>query len=137
MKLEGYLFNGRFYKSLDDLRGKTMSEGNEPKPVYSLEPLPNGLPDEIHRYDIDLGWNQVRETTFLEISANDESGKWIEYKDYERMRSLAEKEMIGFAEWLLEKSIKIRRDNISHWYVYQGKEYTTQQLLIKYRESCK
>ena len=30
----GYLFNGRFYKCLDDMRGKTMHEGNMPQPVY-------------------------------------------------------------------------------------------------------
>ena len=31
----GWLFNGRFYKSLDDLAGRTMSEGNEPVPLYT------------------------------------------------------------------------------------------------------
>lgn len=30
----GYLFNGRFYKTYDDLRGKTMNEENKPIPVY-------------------------------------------------------------------------------------------------------
>ena len=34
MKLAGYLFNGRFYKELDELRGKTMAEGNKPQPLY-------------------------------------------------------------------------------------------------------
>lgn len=41
MKAEpiGYLFNGRFYKSIDDLRGKTMSEGNEPIPLHSKQQI--------------------------------------------------------------------------------------------------
>jgi len=30
----GYHFNGRFYKSEDDLRGKTMSDENQPQPLY-------------------------------------------------------------------------------------------------------
>ncbi|MFT5450561.1 MAG: hypothetical protein ACI9N9_000038 [Enterobacterales bacterium] len=38
-ELYGYYFNGRFYKSLEDLRGKTMSQDNQPKPLYiKLEP---------------------------------------------------------------------------------------------------
>ena len=41
MKAEpiGYLFNGRFYKSIDDLRGKTMSEGNKPIPLHSKQQI--------------------------------------------------------------------------------------------------
>ena len=35
----GYLFNGRFYKTLDDMRGKTMSEDNQPLPLYSEDQL--------------------------------------------------------------------------------------------------
>lgn len=34
IKVAGYLFNGRFYKSLDELKGKTMSKENQPKPLY-------------------------------------------------------------------------------------------------------
>ena len=34
LPIAGYLFNGRFYKTLDDLRGKTMNEENKPIPVY-------------------------------------------------------------------------------------------------------
>ena len=30
----GYYFNGRFYKSEHELRGNTMSDENQPKPVY-------------------------------------------------------------------------------------------------------
>ena len=33
----GYLFNGRFYKSLDDLRGTTMSEDNQTIPLHSYK----------------------------------------------------------------------------------------------------
>jgi hypothetical protein len=33
-KLIGYLFNGKFYNSLDDLRGRTMTEDNKPKELY-------------------------------------------------------------------------------------------------------
>ena len=31
----GYLFNGRFYKSMVDLRGKTMSDDNQPQPLFT------------------------------------------------------------------------------------------------------
>jgi hypothetical protein len=31
----GYLFNGRFYKTIEDLRGKTMSEDNHPQPLFT------------------------------------------------------------------------------------------------------
>ena len=30
----GWHFNGRFYKALDDLRGRTMSDENQPLPLY-------------------------------------------------------------------------------------------------------
>lgn len=33
---EGYLFEGRFYKSIDELKGTTFSEENKPKPIYSV-----------------------------------------------------------------------------------------------------
>ena len=35
MEIAGYLFNGRFYKSLDDLRGRTMSDDNQPQRLYT------------------------------------------------------------------------------------------------------
>lgn len=35
----GYLFNGKYYKSLDDLRGKTMSEDHEPIPLHSKQQI--------------------------------------------------------------------------------------------------
>lgn len=35
----GWLFNGRFYKSLDDLAGRTMSEENIPRPLYTDQQL--------------------------------------------------------------------------------------------------
>ncbi len=34
MILVGFLFNGRYYKSLKDLQGKTVSIGNQPLPLY-------------------------------------------------------------------------------------------------------
>jgi hypothetical protein len=30
----GYYFNGRFYKTIEELRGKTMTEDNQPIPLY-------------------------------------------------------------------------------------------------------
>lgn len=42
-ELLGYLFNGKFYKDLDELKGFTMSEDNQPKPVYSSPHTNNGL----------------------------------------------------------------------------------------------
>ena len=34
-ELIGYLFEGVFYPTLEDLKGKTMNENNKPKPIYS------------------------------------------------------------------------------------------------------
>lgn len=31
----GYLFDGKFYKTLDELSGRTMSENSRPLPVYN------------------------------------------------------------------------------------------------------
>ena len=49
----GYLFNGRFYKSIDELRGRTMSEDNKPQPLFTesqckekvLEALERDIPN--------------------------------------------------------------------------------------------
>lgn len=30
----GWYFNGKFYRDLDELTGRTMSDNNQPKPVY-------------------------------------------------------------------------------------------------------
>lgn len=30
----GWYFNGNLYRDIDDLRGRTMSETNHPKPIY-------------------------------------------------------------------------------------------------------
>ena len=47
MILAGYLFNGKFYKSLQDLRGKTMSDDIQPVPLYINKDKAEGL----HFYD--------------------------------------------------------------------------------------
>lgn len=55
---KGYLFNGRFYKKEEDLRGKTMSEDNQPEPLYSESQLKqavikshvDGLFEELDNY---------------------------------------------------------------------------------------
>lgn len=50
IKPVGYLFNGRFYESLDHLDGKTMHEGNQPIPLY-------GTPLDLRKELIDFhGW---------------------------------------------------------------------------------
>lgn len=33
----GYVFKGKYFKSEDDMRGMTMSEGNTPIPIYAPE----------------------------------------------------------------------------------------------------
>jgi|GEM_PF-3159672 len=43
MKPYGYIFNGSFYKTLDELRGRTFSEGNEPIPVYAQDVLAQAI----------------------------------------------------------------------------------------------
>lgn len=40
----GYIFNNRFYESLDDLSGQTMHEGNKPVAVYTS---PTATVDEL------------------------------------------------------------------------------------------
>jgi hypothetical protein len=30
----GWYFNGKLYRDMDELRGRTMSENNTPKPIY-------------------------------------------------------------------------------------------------------
>lgn len=40
-KLAGYLFEGRFYESLDNLKNTTMHEHNHPVPVYYSNKLPS------------------------------------------------------------------------------------------------
>jgi len=32
-----WIFEGRVYSSLEELKGRTMSEGNKPEPVFTLE----------------------------------------------------------------------------------------------------
>lgn len=34
-----WIFEGRVYSSLEELSGKTMSEGNQPEPIFSLEEM--------------------------------------------------------------------------------------------------
>lgn len=33
-RLAGWYFNGKLYKDMEELKGRTMSEFNHPKPVY-------------------------------------------------------------------------------------------------------
>lgn len=34
-----WIFEGRVYSSLEELKGKTMSEGNQPEPMFTLEEM--------------------------------------------------------------------------------------------------
>ena len=34
-KLIGYNFEGKFYDSLEELKGRTMNEGNKSEPIYA------------------------------------------------------------------------------------------------------
>lgn len=49
-----WIFEGRVYSSLEELKGKTMSEGNKPKPVFTLE-------------ELDDCWWESRQTFAMEV----------------------------------------------------------------------
>lgn len=92
-------------------------------------PLPNCLPDDdaIKAKIKSLGW---------EVDGTAESNDMIELAKW--MRSLAEKEIIGFAEWIDSKGA-YRNFNYNPviWQMKGDyKHYTTSELLTKYRESC-
>lgn len=46
----GYLFNGRFYKTIEDLRGKTMSEDNQPQPLFTESQCNAKVLEALERY---------------------------------------------------------------------------------------
>lgn len=103
-------------------------------------PLPNGLPD-VKRYDIEggSGYNQG-----LAWGVENSTGEYVKYSDYERMRSLAEKEIIDFAEWIYAEELFQKQSG--RWYKkHEYNEYkdgklfakSTKELLNLYRESCK
>lgn len=105
-------------------------------PPIEPKPLPNGLPD-VKRYDIEggSGYNQG-----LAWGVENSTGEYVKYSDYEHMRSLAEKEMIGFAEWIGERGYTLGEGNRWFYGLSIGnniKGSTTSELLIKYRESCR
>lgn len=97
--------------------------------AYPEPPLPNCLPDDdaIKAKIKSLGW---------EVDGTAESNDMIELAKW--MRSLAEKEIIGFAEWIDSKGA-YRNFNYNPviWQMKGDyKHYTTSELLTKYRESC-
>ena len=57
----GYLFNGRFYKTIDDLRGRTMAENNQPQPLFTEKQTNDKVLEALERETPKI-WKLSRET---------------------------------------------------------------------------
>ncbi len=68
-----WIFEGRVYSSLKELSGKTMSEGNKPEPVFTLEDL-----KLLQRYDLHSRYNSLE----IDFSGN---GQFVEWEDIENL----------------------------------------------------
>lgn len=99
-------------------------------PPIEPKPLPNGLPtDEVlEKYLLKRGLDIPEENKLIILGV-------------QLMRSLAEKEMIGFAEWTQRKEWAFSKIENLWWHYSElnmphskRKYYTTQQLLTLYRE---
>ena len=74
----GYLFNGRFYKTIDELIGRTMSEDNQPQPLFTESQtqakVQQALQQEREKWKEEVKW----------VSVKDELPKLTEENDYGR-----------------------------------------------------
>lgn len=69
MKLYGYLHEGKFYQSLDELMGRTFSQDNQPIPLYD-----KGWTDE----DMKMVYNEFANVLG---NSNEDFIEWLtEYK---------------------------------------------------------
>jgi hypothetical protein len=74
MKPYGYIFNGKFYKTLEELRGRTMSDSNKPIPVYTEDVIEKairfGCEIEFGSIEVDYEKHETSLHQFLNDNSN-------------------------------------------------------------------